>query len=628
MASSSSDLSEADIRGAVAKLLKEEPARTKKQVLYQMKKSNPSVDNESVHAAYHALYIPPAEPEEPQPPASPRAKRRRTGKKVYSPGDTREPYKIFSSNGGKTQVSFDDLFGMAADVSNAPARAPERPRQGLPEFPCKGKTRKLTKKGVTPEAQRLIDDGLEVTEVSDVVMEVVAGEVAAINFEDDIFATGRNANFKIAASNGINERGALVDLGLIRKLYDLGAVTVAYILLANHLFSRQNALNFDFEGHKEMKELFTRLAGEVDATAWGNPHPKYGPKEDGRQHAVSKFLFMELAALEKDALTEEERAAVYADLHTDLHTDGNGHGFQRLSLSLVSGGDGASAGSFMLDQALVNPKEKITGHARVGLPLEHGSLYGACDSLRCFNSVGLQHARHLQNMKLGHKLLNVMLEVQPGYMGAYPKALEEAVLFLRKIKFQPRAGWLDESGKWGWWGKQNVANSIYSFYNFRARRQGLVYASVPSLLVHEDLDMTKVARRCLRVAAASSHGRTFGNGHKCVLCAHEGQSGTMVLHNCSTLSHQPYCDFVEICAAAASTTPSNDIMELLHFDDIDTTHNFLARNGIFLTADYMKVNDNERGNSCPETAQLVREYCEKLGVKPSGKSYGRNWILR
>ena len=479
----------------------------------------------------------------------------------------------------------------------------------LPAFPCE--TTPLTEHRLSPAARNLVDTSLQKTrlELGGDLRSGLAKEVALINFDMDIFATGARANFSKAAARGVREKGGLVDLCLIRLFYSLGAPLLSRLFLCNHLFVEQNALNFDYAGNEEMQTLFTRLASQVQANAWGSCLSRDGPKLNGKQGAACKFLFMQLDETAVQGCTEEEATEAHAAMRTEVHTDGKGQGKQRLNVNLSDSGEG-STGAFLMCEALYDHSgEEFMGIAEEVLSLEDGDVYGAGAALRCDNSCHIKHARDLSTLPFKKKIFTPMIEVPPDGMGAYVTALKEGMEYL--AEYEVDAKYETDERKFGWWGRQYPEGGVLEFF-YDERARGMVYSSMPKALVHEELDMSVTAQRCLALAARWRCGGSQPTGHRCHECAHAGRGGGVVLHNCT--SGRAFCDVRVITAAEASLTLSEKIMERLEFDSVTSTHQFLAKHGVFITADWMKVNDSASSYSCKETTQLVREHLAAQGA--------------
>ena len=270
--------------------------------------------------------------------------------------------------------------------------------------------------------------------------------------------------------------------------------------------------------------------------------------------------------------------------------------------------------------------EKIVGVAEEVLRLEDGDVYGADAALRCDNSWGITHGRDLSAFPFNKKILTPMIEVPPGGMDAYVTALAEGLSYLNDDEYEIDAKYETAERKYGWWGRQSIEGTLNFYYDEIAR--SLVYSSRPMVLAHEDLDMTITAQRCLTLKATKACQNKESAGHMCELCTHVGARGYNVFHSCATPSHHAFCNYVEITAAEASLTLSEKIMERLEFDSVVCTHKFLASRGVFITADWMKVNDGVGSYSCPETVKLVREHVA-AGHSTCGHSHPNLcWIKR
>ena len=516
----------------------------------------------------------------------------------------------------------------AAPVHGAPRRSTSEQLEALPRptFPCVVK--QITELRLSADAAALVAKSLQKKQLqlNSTLGRGLANEVAKINLDTWPFATGPRTEFSQAADRHVRQRGGLVDLAVVDRFDTLGAPLLANLFLTNYLLNEQNAHVFDYRGDNGMRTLFQRLAGKAKLNPWGSPLSTASPKLNGDSVAVSKILAFEIdkAAVQAavQGLSEEEAAAVRAAMRSALHPDGKGSGRDRCSLNLSSTGEGR-VGAFLMHEPRVEKRSgRVVGHAEAVLELEHLSVYSAAAALRCYNDLSILHARDLSGLAFDKKVLNVMVECEAGGMATYMEALQEGFQYLSDTGHKISDQYKDQKPRPGWWGRR-VGDAGGAQEN-SSRADGLSFSDAPMVLDHTQLDETAVARRCMTLRAVTTCREEHGTkGHKCEKCTHTGPSGAMVIHDCRR--HPDFCKLVEMTADEAGQTTSEDIGHHFGYDSLEhslrLTHTLLATSGIYITSDWIKVNDKCCSYSCPATAALLRQ-------KKAGTGGGENWIRR
>ena len=525
------------------------------------------------------------------------------------------------------------------------------------DFPCK--TELVTELDLSPAGRKLVEEGVQMFQLDPEMLAGIELEVAKIRRDWNIFAEGHQAEFKGAERNGIFQRGGLVCPMLMRRLFAKGCPLLSRLLVAMHLLNEQNALNFDYNGDNEMRDLFQLRASLVKANSWSSSLPAGGPKANGRQVAVVKFHMMQLIKdlepemqgqdaeqpteegvdvepeeEEETELSEEEQEPK-KKLRTVKHFDGIGCGKCRSSISLLSEVCKrlGSAGSFLLQEPRYDDDDLLLGVAEVTVPLAHGTLYSAHTTVRTYNKQEIVHCRDMRDFETDATLLNVMLEHPPGCLREYCAALTECLAYLNKVEYEIAENYEDYTAPPGWWGRaQDGGMAPQLEFMVPSNQRGLLYASVPAALIHENLDLSKSAWRCLKKMTRVKHADEYGIDHRCDECSVRpgGSSLVMRMHHCPTLSHE--CDLIEITGAEASGMTSEEVMKKFGFNRLRETHKFLAEHGVFMTSDHMKINDEHGRYSCKETSELVRQHLERTGQvdRADGKAKTKmlTWVTR
>ena len=475
----------------------------------------------------------------------------------------------------------------------------------------------------TTEVQRLLSEGLVLAQLPATPFTGIEQEVAKLSRNDPFWAEGSLAGFLGAKEAGIAQRGALVCAGLHSAYYAAGHVGIAYTLLSMHLLNKQNALNYSFypSGPKgdKMHAFFLEASAAADANAWGSPLPAGDPQANGMQVAPVKAQSQWHLEPEKP----EPRC------QSASHTDGRlPYDKLRCGLSLVSGGAGASAGAFAVRDGGVQG-------AVSELKLQHLSLYGCSSDLRRDGHV--RHYRRLGSLAVDGCVFCPLEEVDPQNFPSLVYYLPLGVALLREIEFTfpPVSKCPPPPG--GWWGKTIHEAEILAWCLERSRASGLLYAQVPAALAYT-VNLSKSVSRCL--SAALMAGWKGRGDHRLALTTTEGiPAGTVSRVWPTDPAHLPYhicpgdrrghpvdCRIVTLTTLEVASMTSEAVAQQLRFNSIESAHRFLAKNNVFLTLDWRKVNDHERLHSCAATRDMIMQSEAEHGKQTT--RHPKMWIRR